>query len=96
MKLTKDVVEELARPDKADYTVWDDALPGFGVRMRGTSKKWDCLYRVNGKQRRESLGDTRRITLEDAARLRARVSPGRVGRRSRRRAGTRQHPGLDL
>jgi integrase len=70
VKLTKDAVEKLIRPqDKADYTVWDDELPCFGVRMRGTSKKWDCLYRVNGKQRRESLGDVRKITLEDARKI---------------------------
>ena len=55
MRLTKDVVAALVRPaGKADYTEWDDDLPGFGVRMRGGSKKWDCQYRVNGKQRRES------------------------------------------
>jgi hypothetical protein len=60
MRLTKDVVAALTRPaGKADYTEWDDDLPGFGVRMRGLSKKWDCQYRVNGKQRRESLGDVR-------------------------------------
>jgi integrase len=70
MRLTKDVVAALIRPaDKADYTEWDDDLPGFGVRMRGDSKKWDCQYRINGKQRRESLGDVRRVSLEDARKI---------------------------
>jgi integrase len=70
MRLTKDVVAALVRPAcKADYTEWDDDLPGFGVRMRGGSKKWDCQYRVNGKQRRESLGDVRKVSLEDARKI---------------------------
>ena len=70
MRLTKDVVAALVRPaGKADYTEWDDDLPGFGVRMRGGSKKWDCQYRVNGKQRRESLGDVRKVSLEDARKI---------------------------
>ena len=57
------------RGDKADHIEWDDDLPGFGVRMRGDSKKWDCQYRVNGKQRRESLGDVRKVALEDARKI---------------------------
>lgn len=70
MRLTKDAVAALIRPaDKADYTEWDDDLPGFGVRMRGDSKKWDCQYRINGKQRRESLGDVRKVSLEDARKI---------------------------
>ena len=70
MKLTKDAVAALVRPaGKADHTEWDDDLPGFGVRMRGGSKNWDCQYRVNGKQRRESLGDVRKVSLEDARKI---------------------------
>ena len=70
MRLTKDAVAALVRPaGKADYTEWDDDLPGFGVRMRGVSKKWDCQYRINGKQRRESLGDVRKVSLEDARKI---------------------------
>ena len=37
--------------------------------MRGGSKRWDCQYRVNGKQRRESLGDVRKVSLEDARKI---------------------------
>ena len=70
MKLTRDTISALALPaDKADYTEWDDDLPGFGVRMRGGSKKWDCQYRINGKQRRESLGDVRKVGIEDAKKI---------------------------
>ena len=70
MQLTKHAVAALVRPaDKADYTEWDDDLPGFGVRMRGDSKTWYCQYRVNGKPRRESLGDVRKVSLEDARKI---------------------------
>ena len=70
MKLTKDAVAALGRPaGKEDHTVWDAELPGFGVRLRGGSKKWGCQYRINGKQRRESLGDVRKVSLEDARKI---------------------------
>jgi integrase len=70
MKLTTANIAALKRPaDKADHVEWDDALPGFGVRMRGDAKGYLIQFRVNGQQRRVGIGDTRRITLEDARRI---------------------------
>jgi integrase len=70
MKLTVDTVAALVMPaGKVDHIVWDAALPGFGCRLRGGNKGWIIQYRVAGRQRRESLGDTRRITLDDARRI---------------------------
>lgn len=70
MKFTKQTVAALVRPaDKEEFAVWDDELPCFGIRMRGDSKKWCCTYRVAGKPRRESLGDVRKIGLEDARKI---------------------------
>jgi hypothetical protein len=67
MKFTKATVATLKRPaDKADHVEWDDDLPAFGVRMRGDSKTWLVQYRVGQQQRRESLGDVRKVRLEDA------------------------------
>jgi integrase len=67
MKLTMAAVAALKRPaDRADHVEWDDDLPGFGVRMRGDSKTWLIQYRVGSQQRRESLGDIRKVRLEDA------------------------------
>jgi integrase len=67
MKLTRDVVAALALPEgKTDHLFWDDAMPGFGVRLRGDSKRWVVQYRVGPQQRRESLGDVRKVKLEDA------------------------------
>jgi integrase len=70
MKLTKDAVSALALPaGKTDHIEWDDALPGFGVRMRGSTKRWIVQYRIGPQQRRESLGDTRKVELEAARKI---------------------------
>jgi integrase len=42
------------------------ASPGFGVRCRGDKKSYLVQYRVGAQQRRESLGDIRKVTLDDA------------------------------
>ena len=70
MKLTKDAVTALTLPPgKVDHFEWDDALPGFAVRLRGKAKTWIVQYRVGAQQRRESLGDVRKVTLEDARKI---------------------------
>ena len=48
-------------PGKGDHIEWDETLPGFGVRLRGRSKGWVVQYRVGRQQRRESLGDVRKV-----------------------------------
>jgi integrase len=69
MKLTRDTVAALAAPaGKSDHIEWDDDMPGFGVRLRGETKRWVVQYRVGSQQRRESLGDVRKVTLDDARR----------------------------
>jgi integrase len=72
MKLTRAEVDKLTLPTgKSDHFVWDDAMPGFGVRLRGPNKSYVIQYRAGRRQRRESLGDHRKVTLE-AARIIAR------------------------
>jgi integrase len=72
MRFTKQTVAGLSLPEgKADYFWWDDDLPGFGVRLRRrgeerTTATWVVQSRFNGDTRRESLGDVRRIILDDA------------------------------
>jgi integrase len=68
MKLNKNAVAALVT-DKPDHVYWDDTLPGFGVRLRGQSKRWIIQYRVGSQQRRESLGDVPRVGLDDARRI---------------------------
>src|SRR5260370_38145634 len=72
MKLDKNAVAALALPDgKSDAIFFDEGLPGFGVPIReGGKKVWIIQYRVGHKQRRESLGDVRKVKA-DAARKEA-------------------------
>jgi integrase len=70
MKLTAKSVATLAPPaGKSDVFIWDDDLPGFGVRVRGKTRRWIIQYRIGSQQRRESLGDIRRVALDDARRI---------------------------
>jgi integrase len=70
MKLTRDTVAALVLPPgKGDVVHWDSTLPGFGCRLRGGSKTWLIQYRVNGRQRREALGDVRKVGLEAARKV---------------------------
>jgi integrase len=81
MRFTKANIEALELPPgRTEWIVWDEDLPGFGCRVRATSKAWRIQYRVNRQQRSESLGDIRKVSLDDArktARARfARVESG--------------------
>jgi integrase len=71
MEFNKQSLAALALPEgKSDAIFFDDTLPGFGVRLRkGGKAVWVVQYRVGGQQRRESLGDIRKIELEAARRI---------------------------
>jgi integrase len=70
MKLTAKSAAALVLPDgKRDIFFWDEDLPGFGVRLREGARRWVIQYRIGSQQRRESLGDLRKITLDDARRI---------------------------
>jgi integrase len=70
MKLTRDTIGGLVLPPgKVDHIIWDDTMPGFGIRIRGDAKRWVVQYRVGRQQRREALGDTRKVSLEDARKV---------------------------
>ncbi len=63
MKLTKATVERLALPPgKNELLVFDEGLPGFGLRVRGGGKRtWIVQYRIGQKQRRVTLGNVETI-----------------------------------
>jgi integrase len=65
MKLDKDNVLTLTS-DKPDAIFFDDSMPGFGVRVRGEVRTFVAQYRFDGRQRRVSLGDVRKVPLADA------------------------------
>ena len=67
-RLTKRVVDALKPRDGEIYFVWDDDLPGFGVRVRPNGRKVYVLqYRdPGGSSRRLVLGDHGPFTPEQA------------------------------
>jgi integrase len=79
VKLTKASVERLNLPQgKSEVIVFDEALPGFGIRMRAGGKRtWIAQYRVGVKQRRLTLGTVETLDPDDA-RKRAKDALARV------------------
>jgi integrase len=68
MKLTKATVQKLALPPgKSEALVFDDVLPGFGLRIRSGGKRtWIAQYRVGQKQRRVTLGTVATLDADEA------------------------------
>jgi integrase len=81
VKLAKDAVSVLTLPPgKSETEVWDDDIPGFGIRLRPHSTQWIFRYRRGGRQRRITIGAVSAISAAQAraiaARLYARVKLG--------------------
>jgi integrase len=82
MKLTAKLTAGLKLPaGKSDHIVFDDAIPGFGLRLRDTgSRTWIYQYAIGPKQRRLVIGKASAVTAEKArghaADLHARVRLG--------------------
>jgi integrase len=68
MEFTKETIATLTLPvGKSDLIQFDDDLPGFGIRLRAGGKRvWIVQYRASGRQRRETLGDARKVDLKGA------------------------------
>lgn len=93
-RLTKRLVDQLVVPEgRAEGFVWDQAMPGFGVRVMASGRKTYVIqYRdAHGRTRRYALGthgvltpDQARSLAQDAlARVRAGESPSQDRRRAR-------------
>src|SRR5215472_2183293 len=82
MKLTVKSTPALQLPrGKTDHIFWDDAFPGFGIRLRaGGSRNWVFQYVLGERQRRMSLGSATAVPLvkarEIAGELHAKVRLG--------------------
>jgi integrase len=70
-KLTKKFIDALEFTDSGQPVFWDDALPGFGVRVNATCKTFIVTRRVNGRLKKAVIGRYGVYTV-DAARDEAR------------------------
>src|SRR5258705_10860495 len=95
-RLSKRVVDSL-RPSDSEYTIWDDALTGFGVRVRPSgAKSFVVVYRAGAGRkapvRKVTLGAVGKLT-PDNARILAQKTMGDVAHGkdpARDRAGVRE------
>jgi integrase len=66
---------------KAEHIVFDETMPGFGLRIRVGDKKqhrtFIAQYKIGSKHRRITLGNVAKVTLEDA-KQRAKIIFGKV------------------
>jgi len=77
VKITKRVVDAAEVREK-DYVIWDDELPGFGLRVFTSGKRsYVVQYRVRGRSRRYTIG-LHGVWAPETARQEAKVQFGRV------------------
>ena len=78
-KLTKRFVET-AEPQSKGHVIWDDELPGFGLRVFASGKRSYLIqYRAAGRTRRYTIG-LHGVWTPETARQEAKVQLGRVAR----------------
>lgn len=76
-KLTKRSVDA-AEPQDKDYVIWDDELPGFGLRVFVSGKRsYVIQYRSRGRSRRYTIG-LHGVWSPDLARREAKAQLGRA------------------
>lgn len=67
LKFTKGAIEKILAPSSGQYFYWDTEVRGFGLRVSVSgSKSFIYQTRVNGKERRITIGRFGSITVEQA------------------------------
>lgn len=68
VKFTEASVRSFKAPTgKSDHIEFDESMPGFGLRVRGSGRKYYIAqYRIGTKAGRATLGDASKVTLSDA------------------------------
>jgi integrase len=72
MRFTRATVDGIKLPHgKAEVIVFDDSLPGFGLRIRaGGSRNWIVQYALHGhQQRRLTIGSVKVFSPEEARKI---------------------------
>ena len=78
-KITKRIVDA-AEGRANDYVIWDDELPGFGLRVFVSGKRSYVLqYRAAGRSRRYTIG-LHGVWTPETARQEAKVLFGRIAK----------------
>jgi integrase len=76
-KLSKRIVDAAEAREK-DYVIWDDELPGFGLRVFASGKRSYLIqYRSAGRSRRYTIGQ-HGVWTPELARKEAKIQLGRV------------------
>ncbi len=76
-KITKRIIDAAEVREK-DYVIWDDELPGFGLRVFASGKRsYVIQYRSAGRSRRYTIG-LHGVWTPETARQEAKVQFGRV------------------
>jgi integrase len=71
MKIRQDKVTRIPLPEgKSEHIVFDETMPGFGLRIRagdkGQHRTFIAQYKIGAKHRRITLGNVTKVTLENA------------------------------
>lgn len=71
MKLTAGIIDSLTCPaGQIDKTYFDDSLPGFGLRCRGSGvRRYVVQFELNGHSRRITIGAPEVLGIEEARRI---------------------------
>ena len=89
-KLTKRTIDRL-KSDGHERFYWDTELPGFGLRIRASGRKYFIVqFRAKGRERRMTIGQYSTVTA-DAARRRAIATSPRRATASTRRPNAMPH-----
>ena len=87
-KLTKRIIDAV-EPQATEFFLWDEGIPGFGLRVMPSGRKsFVVQFRAGRRARRMSLGPSTVLTC-DQARTRAIAHVGRMNGSSRPTADVR-------
>lgn len=66
IKFTQKALEKLPKTESGQIDYFDEALPGFGLRVGVGSKAFFAMKKVNGKDARKTIGKLSQYTLDEA------------------------------